>query len=37
MIFDPEEKRGIVLLTNVSAFHKKSGEITNIGFDLIKK
>jgi len=36
LIFDAKKKRAFVILTNVSAFSTKSGDITELGFDLIK-
>ena len=36
MALDVEQKNGIIILSNVSAFHKKMGNIDLLGFELLK-
>jgi CubicO group peptidase (beta-lactamase class C family) len=36
ILMNPENKKSIVILSNVSAFHSKSGDIEKLSFDLYK-
>ena len=37
MVFDVESNDGIVVLSNISGFHKSAGKIDKLAFDLLKK
>lgn len=37
LVFDPQAKNGVVVLSNVSAFHPKSENIDKLGFNLMKE
>lgn len=37
LVFDPQAKNGVVVLSNVSAFHSKSENIDKLGFNLMKE